>query len=382
MNTLTLLDVLPCRADIGAGQSQRLALDVDLPTAAGLLARDETPSAMLQAALALVETRLTGTDADAAACDSTAWTVAGDQIAPTASALSTWHLLLPAGRLEVEFHAPLTEQAIRIMAACVQRVLAAMASGDAVDLDAIDILDPAERQRMLVDWNDTAAKSTPFESVHACFAAMRDATPDALAVVDATSTLTYAELDAHAAALARQLRSDGVASGEIVAVAMDRSVDAVVAVLGVLKAGAAYLPLDATHPADRLAYMLEDAGVRVAIVDQARAGLALPDSIKRVAIRDLAPGDETTADVAVAGDSLAYVMYTSGSTGMPKGVEIPHRGILRLVVGIDYADLGPDTRMLHCAPLGFDASTLEIWGPLLNGGRVVVHDDTASPPSG
>ncbi|MET0892540.1 MAG: amino acid adenylation domain-containing protein [Pseudoxanthomonas sp.] len=384
MNALTLLDVLPCRADVGADRPRRLEFDLDPSLVAGLLERVEGPDQILGAALALVETRLTGTEPDAAPCDSRAWAVAADPLASPPSTLSNWRLLLPAGRLEIEFRAPLTEQAIRIMAAGVQRVVAAMASGNTFEPDAIEILDPAERQRMLVDWNQTTEERPPFDSVHACFAAMREARPDALAVVDATSTLTYAELDSRAAALAGQLRRHGVSTGEIVAVAMDRSVDAVVAVLGVLKTGAAYLPLDATHPADRVAYMLEDAGVRLVVVDEARASLALPDSIRRVPIADLAPHDETPADddVAVDAGSLAYVMYTSGSTGMPKGVEIPHRAILRLVVGVDYVDLGPDTCMLHCAPLGFDASTLEIWGPLLNGGRVVIHDEALPTGAG
>ncbi|MEO6517764.1 MAG: AMP-binding protein, partial [Pseudoxanthomonas sp.] len=389
MSTLTLLDVLPCRAEVGAGPSQQLAFDIDPLVVAGLHSCVEAPAAMLQAALVLVESRLTGNDADTSDCDSVTWCAVGDQTTASASALSTWQLLLAEGRLEIEFKAPLTEQAIRIVAACVQRVLAAQASGDAVESDAIELLDPAERQSLLHNWNNTGRQTPSFASVHGCFAAMRDATPDALAVVDGVTSLTYAGLDARATVLARKLRKKGVAAGEVVAVAMNRSVEAVVAVLGVLKAGAAYLPLDATHPADRLNYMLEDACVRVAILDVAHATLPLSDSVQRVIVNDLALHDDTAVndsavndDVAVDAESLAYVMYTSGSTGMPKGVEIPHRGILRLVVGVDYADLGPSTRMLHCAPLGFDASTLEIWGPLLNGGRVVIHDEALPTGAG
>jgi amino acid adenylation domain-containing protein len=379
MNAPSLLDVLPCRADAG-GDAPPRTLEATLPTAVadGLRGRGEPADALLRAALELAEQRLTGADPDtdsepSTSCEATAWAV-GDA-APPVGAASRWTLSLEDGRLRVGHRAPLTDEAAAILLACAQRALAAIARGD--DLATVDLVDADERRRMLVEWNDNARVRPPFESVHAGFAAMRDAHPDAPAVADATASLSYRELDARANALARRLRGHGVAAGEIVAVAMERSIDAVVAILGVLKAGAAYLPLDAAHPADRLAYMLEDARVRVAIVGHARNDLALPPQVRAITLDHADAGDDVPegADVAVDRDALAYVMYTSGSTGLPKGVEIPHRGILRLVVGVDYIKLGRDTRMLHCAPLGFDASTLEIWGPLLNGGCVAVHDE-------
>ncbi|HVI59251.1 MAG TPA: amino acid adenylation domain-containing protein [Luteimonas sp.] len=377
MNAPTLLDVLPCRADNGDALPRHLDARLDAAVVAGLRARGEPADALLRSALALGERRLTGADPATAgsdpalSCEATAWAV-GE--AASSHAASHWSLSLDDGRLRAEYRAPLTEEAAAILLACAQRALAAMAR-DGFDAGTFDVVDPVERRRMLVDWNDNAGNRPAFASVHAGFAAMRDAHPGAPAVADAGASLSYRELDARAAALARRLRGHGVAAGEIVAVAMERSIDAVVAVLGVLKAGAAYLPLDATHPADRLAYMLDDARVRVAIMG--RDDLALPPQVRAIAIGDADAGDDASpeADVDVDRDALAYVMYTSGSTGLPKGVEIPHRGILRLVVGVDYIRLGPDTRMLHCAPLGFDASTLEIWGPLLNGGCVAVHDE-------
>ncbi|QOW18806.1 amino acid adenylation domain-containing protein [Lysobacter ciconiae] len=211
--------------------------------------------------------------------------------------------------------------------------------------------------------------------------------PGAIAVVDGAVVLTYAQLDRRAHALAQRMRGEGVSPGDVVAVATPRSAASVVALLAVLKCGAAYLPLDPGQPPERRAFMLRDAGASVVLVGEG-GDSGWPATVQPIAAVPCGPGEPATGDREIAaapaidGDSLAYVMYTSGSTGQPKGVEIRHRSIIHLVCDVDYIELGPDTRMLHAAPLGFDASTLELWGPLLNGGRVVVHDEATPTGAG
>src|SRR3546814_11141 len=198
-----------------------------------------------------------------------------------------------------------------------------------------------------------------------------------------TTACTEAGRDGGAAGFASRLRAEGVVAGDVGAVARERSGGAVVAVLATLKAGAGYLPLDVSQPEERLAFTLDDAGVRVALLDCAQRDLLPKRTLCRIVVDDGSDSIEADANAdadadanaGIDGDALAYVMYTSGSTGTPKGVEIRHRSILRLVCDVDYIELGSRTRMLHAAPLGFDASTLELCGPLLNGGCVVVHDE-------
>ncbi|HEX2081820.1 MAG TPA: amino acid adenylation domain-containing protein, partial [Longimicrobium sp.] len=162
-----------------------------------------------------------------------------------------------------------------------------------------------------------------------------------------------------------------------VGICLERGMEMVVSLLAVLKAGGAYVPLDPAYPAERLAWMLADAGVAVLVTEDAlRAARGAGEGVRvvsldgeraRIAAR---PVDDLRADAAANG--LAYVMYTSGSTGTPRGVGVEHRGVVRLVRGADYARFGADEVMLQAAPVSFDASTLEIWGALLNGGRLVL----------
>ncbi|HET9228701.1 MAG TPA: amino acid adenylation domain-containing protein, partial [Thermoanaerobaculia bacterium] len=196
--------------------------------------------------------------------------------------------------------------------------------------------------------------------------------PDAPAVVFGAESLTYAELDRRANRLARHLMGLGVGPGSLVGLCLERSANLIVALLGILKTGGAYLPLDPSSPTERLRWMLwmlEDTGVRVAIDGGALSG-SEPPGLKLVRLEEVQGSDEPLPLVGCARD-LAYVMYTSGTTGLPKGVAIPHRGIVRLVVGTDYMNVLPEDRMLQAATPAFDASTMEIWGALLNGACLV-----------
>ncbi|RKH25390.1 amino acid adenylation domain-containing protein, partial [Corallococcus sicarius] len=198
---------------------------------------------------------------------------------------------------------------------------------------------------------------------------------DAVALVQGEATLTYAQLDARANQLAHHLRALGITPGARVGLAIERSFELVVALLAILKAGAAFVPVDRNAPVERIAMLLEDADVEVVLTHQPFASL-LPTTGTRVwldAQQDVLGSFPTHApDVHVDGESLAYVMFTSGSTGRPKGVCVPHRGITRLVLGSTFMRFGPDEVWLQFAPVAFDASTLEIWGALLHGAKLVL----------
>jgi aspartate racemase len=200
--------------------------------------------------------------------------------------------------------------------------------------------------------------------------------PARTAISFENSAITYGELNRRADQIAQFLRKRGVRAGDFVGVCLDRSPALVAAVIGILKAGAAFVPFDAKYPPARLQYMFDDAGVRLLLTSVAQKHIA-PSSVEVALIEQAA--DETLQDASekskplVSPDSLAYMMYTSGSTGNPKGVTVPHRAIIRLVKNNDFASFAPDETFLLFAPISFDASTLEIWGPLLNGGTLAVY---------
>ncbi|HUS37271.1 MAG TPA: amino acid adenylation domain-containing protein [Verrucomicrobiae bacterium] len=190
------------------------------------------------------------------------------------------------------------------------------------------------------------------------------------------TVVTYGELNRRADQIAQFLIKRGVRSGDFVGVCLDRSPTLMAALIGILKAGAAFVPFDAKYPAQRLQYMFEDAGVRLLLTSAEQQHIA-PASVE-VALVEQAAGEGIDDGVAkkrplVSPDSLAYMMYTSGSTGNPKGVTVPHRAIIRLVKSNDFASFSPDEVFLLFAPVSFDASTLEIWGPLLNGGTLAMY---------
>jgi amino acid adenylation domain-containing protein len=205
------------------------------------------------------------------------------------------------------------------------------------------------------------------------FEAQAAKTPSAVAVVAGEKTLTYGELNARANQLAQFLIAQGVRSGQRVATLLERSLELVIAEIAILKCGAAYVPLDWNAPAERHAFMIDDCQVGAIVTV---AGSATPDNITRVHV-DEDPWREftTTAPPAVAAltsDAVAYVMYTSGSTGKPKGVVIPHRGIARLLLNNGCTQFTADDRIAFTASPAFDASTFEMWAPLLHGACLVI----------
>jgi len=242
------------------------------------------------------------------------------------------------------------------------------------DLTATALLTPPQRHQLLAEWNDTAAE-LPRADVFSLFAAQARRRPGAVALISEEGDLTYGELHARAVRLAHRLAAAGVGPEIRVAILAQRSPALIAGLLGILGAGGAYVPLDPSYPAERLAWMLADCGARVLLAPRELLAEIPPGTaplVLELADDPLGSGEAASDLAPVPPDALAYVMYTSGSTGRPKGVGVTHRNIVRLVRESGFADLGEEQVFLQLAPVSFDASTLEIWAPLLNGGRLAV----------
>ncbi|MGY5124147.1 amino acid adenylation domain-containing protein [Streptomyces nigrescens] len=271
----------------------------------------------------------------------------------------------------------------RALAERLVRMLTAAAAAPDRAVSEADLLAPGERHRLLVEWNGAADEAAP-ASLPQLFEAQVARTPDAVAVVYEGASLTYGELNARANRLARLLVAHGAGPERFVALALPRTADLVVALLAVVKSGAAYVPVDPSYPADRTSYMLADAGPEL-LLSTAEAAAGLPESRPRTlllddpgVIRALAEydtGDLTDEDRGgpLSPSNAAYVIYTSGSTGRPKGVVVPHRNVARLFAATEeWFGFGPDDVWTLFHSYAFDFSVWELWGPLLYGGRLVV----------
>jgi amino acid adenylation domain-containing protein len=259
---------------------------------------------------------------------------------------------------------------------CTARVCAALACHPDTALGNIDIIGDEQRNLLLRDWNWNGRSHDLGLTVDGIFAELAARHGERTALAWDGGTMSYQALDTLANRVAARLSTLGVEEGDAIALALDRSPEAIALVLGILKLGAAYLPIDLKYPPERIAFMLEDARARQMVVT-AEGRHLLPDGVAAIDIADLVADQGLSAAKLPTknGDAIAYVMYTSGSTGQPKGIEIRHRSIVRLVRDVGYVRLDDAVAFLHAAPLGFDASTLEIWGPLLNGGKCVLHGE-------
>ncbi|MCY7264062.1 non-ribosomal peptide synthetase [Pseudomonas protegens] len=242
----------------------------------------------------------------------------------------------------------------------------------------VPVLPAAERQQVLVNFNATARDYPRQQTLDQRFEEQVQARPQQVAAVHGEQVLSYARLNTRANQLAHHLLGLGVQPGDRVALLLPRSLDLLLAQLAASKCGAAYVPLDINAPAERQVFMLQDSGARVLLAHSAQAleGALSGAQLLRVDLDrlrlDRLPGHNPA--LAQSSEAVAYIMYTSGSTGVPKGVLVPHRAITRLVINNGYADFNPGDRVAFASNPAFDASTLDVWGPLLNGGRVVVVD--------
>ncbi|MFC5743180.1 non-ribosomal peptide synthetase, partial [Dyella tabacisoli] len=290
-------------------------------------------------------------------------------------------MALPGADMELRFgYRPdlFDQDTVARLAQRLVRVLDAIAYAPQQAIGVIDLLDKAEREQVVVNWNATT-RALPASSFPLLFEQQVSRAPDAIAAVFEQERLTYAELNARANRLAHALVAQGIGPEQAVAVALPRSLDMLVALLAVLKSGAAYLPLDLDYPAERLAYMLDDAQPAL-VLARSDAAVALPahqaiwwldqHSVAEQAASDL---DDRERTRPLHADHPAYVIYTSGSTGRPKGVAVRHAGLSNFLHSMrEQPGIAAGETLLACTPISFDIAALELYLPLLQGACVQI----------
>jgi amino acid adenylation domain-containing protein len=264
-----------------------------------------------------------------------------------------------------------------------RRLLESVVEQPLLKISGLPLLSDEERQHLLVDWNNTATEYPRTQPIHALFEEKARTTPEAAAVTFGSNHLTYRVLNERANQLAHYLKSAGVGPFTRVAICGERSLELIIGLLGILKAGAAYASLDPGLPLQRLAVLLDDLRPEAFILTHSRCGEHIPGHFTsgsngpvRICLETewskISSMRSDDLGWEVRSEDLAYISFTSGSTGRPKGVCVPHRAVVRLVRDANYANFSADEVFLQMAPVAFDASTFEIWGALLNGARLVV----------
>ncbi len=257
-----------------------------------------------------------------------------------------------------------------------QNLLRGMLENPQASVDSLPMLDAEERYQLLEGWNATAAEYPLQRGVHRLFEEQVERTPTAPALAFGEERLDYAELNRRANRLAHALTERGVGADRLVGVAMERSIEMVVALMAILKAGGAYVPVDPEYPEERQAYMLEDSGVEL-LLSQSHLKLPLAQGVQRI---DLDQADawlenhaENNPGIELNGENLAYVIYTSGSTGKPKGAGNRHSALSNRLCWMQQAyGLGVGDTVLQKTPFSFDVSVWEFFWPLMSGARLVV----------
>ncbi|HBO7135762.1 TPA: amino acid adenylation domain-containing protein [Pseudomonas aeruginosa] len=257
-----------------------------------------------------------------------------------------------------------------------QNLLRGMLENPQASVDSLPMLDAEERGQLLEGWNATAAEYPLQRGVHRLFEEQVERTPTAPALAFGEERLDYAELNRRANRLAHALIERGVGADRLVGVAMERSIEMVVALMAILKAGGAYVPVDPEYPEERQAYMLEDSGVEL-LLSQSHLKLSLAQGVQRIDLDRGAPWfedySEANPDIHLDGENLAYVIYTSGSTGKPKGAGNRHSALSNRLCWMQQAyGLGVGDTVLQKTPFSFDVSVWEFFWPLMSGARLVV----------
>lgn len=275
-------------------------------------------------------------------------------------------------------------ETVERMAKHLGTILAGLTGAGTLTLGAVPILDAAERRHLLEGLNgrDLDHRGVSSRRTDELFVAQAQRTPEAVALVDSRGSVTYAEVDRRSNQVAHHLIGLGIGPEDIVGVSMERSSDVVVAILGIWKAGAAYVPLDPSYPQERIAFMVEDSGAKLVLTHSSRRDM-IPGTASRLYLDDghLFSGPDAQPLVAGEPNHLAYLIYTSGSTGLPKGVMIEHRSCVEhcLTISAEYGH-SPNACLLLFVPLSFDQSVEDIFPTLLSGAKLILPRP-GPPPS-
>lgn len=278
--------------------------------------------------------------------------------------------------IELEYDSDIFEpSSIEKIASHYKTLLQSIVTDSDQQVASISLMDEAERA-LIDSWNRTARPYSRNASVHSIFEERAGLAPEATALRFQQLTVSYNALNKRANQIAHYLQGEGIKPGDFVGICLDRSPDLIAALLAILKTGAAFVPFDAKYPRSRLEYMFRDSDVRLLLTDSRHAHIG-PAAMKTIlldlAVENIEAQSAANLTDLADGDSVAYVMYTSGSTGNPKGTIIPHRAIVRLVQNTNFARFSSEEVFLAFAPVSFDAATLEIWGPLLNGATLAIY---------
>ncbi|MEH2026225.1 non-ribosomal peptide synthetase [Nostoc sp.] len=265
-----------------------------------------------------------------------------------------------------------------------QTLLAGMATNLQQNVSQLSLLSAAEEEELILQENNQNIDSIHYKCIHSLFEEQVEKTPDAVALVYGKQDLTYRELNNRANQLAHYLQALGVKPEVRVGICVERSLQMIIGILAILKAGGAYVPLDPAYPSERLAFMVEDVQTPI-LLTQNHLCARLPIHNQTVVNLDsdweiIAQHSEDNLHSEVNPKNLAYIIYTSGSTGTPKGTEVPHRSIIGFMFGVDYIHLDAEQIWLQHSSISWDALTLELWPPLLYGGRCVLYPGKIPTP--
>ncbi|MBM0744241.1 amino acid adenylation domain-containing protein [Phormidium sp. CLA17] len=266
-----------------------------------------------------------------------------------------------------------------------QTLLEEIVANPETHLSALPLLTTTEQRELLQQWQGTHSSDPENACIHQLFEAQVRQRPTAIAVKFGDRQFTYEALNQGSNQLARYLRRLGVKAETPVGICLERGIEAIAAMVAVLKAGGGYVPLDPSYPSERLRWMVEDAGIEVILTQADWAESLQTDQTMLICLEQewgaIAQESDENLSAACTADQLAYVIYTSGSTGTPKGVMVPHRAVTRLVCETNYVQIEPGALMAQVANLAFDAATFEVWGALLNGAQLIgiERETTLSP---
>jgi amino acid adenylation domain-containing protein len=256
-----------------------------------------------------------------------------------------------------------------------QTLLEAIVSNPQQRISALPILTEAERQKILIEWQQTQTEYPRDKTIAQLFEAQAEKNPDAIAAIYEDQQISYRELNQKANQLAHYLHELGVGDDQPIGICVERSIDMLIGLVGILKVGGVYLPIDSNYPSDRTDYMLTDAQVQILVTQESLRSKFQNSQLLVVEIDRgwdlIAKESKENLSSNTTAENLAYIIYTSGSTGEPKGVVVSHRAVSRLVINTDYIQLSSSDCIGQASNVAFDAATFEIWGALLNGAKLI-----------